>query len=97
MLPLREWQKYASQLGYKILLCNSYFNRSKEIDYFRMLTENKVDGIILASRNLDINSVISNRLPLVTIDRILGGDIPCVFQQRKGRHSLRRAPAEKAH
>ena len=71
-------ESYASTEGYKILLCNSYFDRSKEIECFHMLESNKVDGIILASRNQDLSGVINNRLPLITIDRILGDDIPCV-------------------
>lgn len=69
---------FASVEGYKILLCNSYFQKEKELEYFRMLESNKVDGIILASRSLDISKAISDRLPIITIDRILGKSIPCV-------------------
>lgn len=69
---------YASKADYKILLCNSYFDRDKEIEYFKMLKGNKVDGIVLCSRNMDISDVINDNLPIITIDRILGDNIPCV-------------------
>jgi len=69
---------YASKINYKILLCNSYFEKEKEIEYFKMLKGNKVDGIVLGSRNIDISDAIGDNLPIVTIDRILREDIPCV-------------------
>jgi LacI family transcriptional regulator, sucrose operon repressor len=69
---------YASKINYKILLCNSYFEKDKEIEYFQMLKSNKVDGIVLGSRNMDISDIINENLPLITIDRILGDNIPCV-------------------
>ena len=69
---------YASKMDYKIMLCDSYFEKEKEIEYFKMLKGNKVDGIILGSRNMDISEAIKDNLPLVTIDRILGDNIPCV-------------------
>ncbi len=60
------------------MLCDSYFEKEKEIEYFKMLKGNKVDGIILGSRNMDISEAIKDNLPLVTIDRILGDNIPCI-------------------
>ncbi len=69
---------YASEINYKIMLCDSYFEKEKEIEYFKMLKGNKVDGIILGSRNMDISEAIKDNLPLVTIDRILGDNIPCI-------------------
>lgn len=69
---------YASKIGYKIMLCDSYFEKEKEIEYFKMLKGNKVDGIILGSRNMDISDIVKDEFPLVTIDRILGDNIPCV-------------------
>lgn len=71
-------ESYASKIDYKIMLCNSYYEKEKETEYFQMLSSNKVDGIILASRNLDIGDAINDHLPLITIDRILGDNIPCV-------------------
>ena len=69
---------YASKTNYKVLLCDSYFEKEKEMEYFRMLKGNKVDGIVLGSRTLDISDVVKENLPLITIDRILGENIPCV-------------------
>lgn len=71
-------EQHAFDLGYKILLCNSYFDERKEIEYFKMLKSNKVDGIILGSRNLEIDDSLTGGLPLVSIDRILREDIACI-------------------
>lgn len=75
---VESMEAFAAKLGYKIMLCNSYYEREKEMEYFQMLRSNKVDGIILGSRNLDISDAVSSRLPIVTIDRILSESIPCV-------------------
>lgn len=69
---------FAANINYKIMLCNSYFEREKEIEYFEMMKRNKVDGIVLCSRNLDISDKLGNNLPVVSIDRILADNIPCV-------------------
>lgn len=65
---------YATKNNYRIFLCNSYYEKDKEKVYLRMLESNRVDGLILASRNLDI----SYKRPTITIDRILSDHIPCV-------------------
>ncbi|WOC32495.1 MULTISPECIES: LacI family DNA-binding transcriptional regulator [Caproicibacterium] len=69
---------YASKMNYKIILCNSYFERDKELEYFRMLQGYKVDGIILCSRSMDIRNEIQEGPPIVSIDRILSDRIPYV-------------------
>ena len=74
---------YASQLGYKILLCNSYYEKGKEVEYLRMLRANQVDGIILCSRNIDISAELGNKLPIVSIERILSDNIPCVSSDNR--------------
>jgi len=71
-------EHYASKMNYKIILCNSYFERDKELEYFRILKGYKVDGIILCSRNMDIHDEIQEGPPIVSIDRILSNEIPYV-------------------
>lgn len=75
---VESMEHYAFQAGYKILLCNSYYDSKKEMECFQMLRSNKVDGIILASRSVELGNAVNWRLPLVTIDRILCENIPCV-------------------
>jgi LacI family sucrose operon transcriptional repressor len=75
---LQSIELYASTIGYKILLCNSYHDRQKEIEYISMLKSNKVDGIIMGSRSTDITDYLDFDFPFVTIDRILDENTPCV-------------------
>lgn len=71
-------ETYASTKGYKIMLCNSFHERNKEIDYIQMLKSNKVDGIIIGSRSADLKKYMESSLPFVSIDRILNETTPCV-------------------
>lgn len=71
-------ESYAAEKGFKILLCNSYHEKKKEIDYIQMLKSNKVDGIIIGSRTTDLGKYMDIGLPFVSIDRILTENTPCV-------------------
>ena len=69
---------YASLHDIKIMLCVSYRDPQKEIEYLKMLKSNKVDGIILSSRSIEIHEQLDFSFPFVTIDRILDEKIPCI-------------------
>jgi len=69
---------YAVEKGFKILLCNSFHEKEKEIEYIQMLKSNKVDGIIIGSRTTDLGKYMDIGLPFVSIDRILSENTPCV-------------------
>lgn len=69
---------YAYQSNYKILLCNSYLDRSKEIDYVGMLKRHKVDGIIMGSHTLEVDDYMNLNLPIVTFDRSIADNIPFI-------------------
>lgn len=69
---------YAYEKGYKILLCNSYQNSTKEKDYIEMLKRNQVDGIIMGSHALEISEYTNISLPIVAIDRNLSDKIPFI-------------------
>ena len=75
---LQSIEKHASLAGFKIMLCLSRQDAAKEIEYLQMLQGNKVDGIILSSRSVDIQSHLNHKFPFVTIDRILNKSITCV-------------------
>lgn len=69
---------YAYKAGYKILLCNSYQDSSKEREYVDMLKRNQVDGIIMGSHTLETSEYLNTTLPVVTIDRNISEKIPYV-------------------
>ncbi|HZG86264.1 LacI family DNA-binding transcriptional regulator [Paenibacillus sp.] len=62
-------ERYASSLGYKILLCNSRLDQQKEKDYIDMLKSNRVDGVFMASHTLEIDEYKKLARPVVTFDR----------------------------
>lgn len=69
-------ERAATGKGYKIMLCNSRHEADKELSYIEMLKRNKVDGIIMASRTLEIRPYLNLKLPLLTFDRFFSSDIP---------------------
>ncbi|MGG2134706.1 LacI family DNA-binding transcriptional regulator [Bacillus sp. S2(2024)] len=71
-------EHYAYQKGYKLLLCNSNRNKSKESSYLELLKKNQVDGIIMGSHSLDVDKYINLKLPIISLDRIISEDIPYV-------------------
>lgn len=71
-------EHYTYQKGYKLLLCNSNRNKSKESSYLELLRKNQVDGIIMGSHSLDVNEYINLKLPIISLDRILAENIPYV-------------------
>jgi LacI family sucrose operon transcriptional repressor len=74
----RHIERRAYELGYKLLICNSLHEKAKERDYIDMLKRNQVDGIIMASHTVNINSYLKLNLPLVSLDRQLGSKIPSI-------------------
>lgn len=69
---------YAYQHGYKLLVCNSLENQEKEQDYISMLKRSQVDGIIVGSHTQSMEDYQNIRLPLVSLDRQLGENIPYI-------------------
>ena len=72
-------ERHACRHDCKVLLCVSNLDTEKEIDYFNMLTSNKVMGIILASHTQNLEKeidLINFDSPLISIDRVLSHTIP---------------------
>ncbi|MGO4533010.1 LacI family DNA-binding transcriptional regulator [Paenibacillus sp. 2TAF8] len=69
---------YAYQNGFKIMLCNSHMDPSKEREYVEMLKGNRVDGIIMGSHTLEVDEYVNLHSPIVTFDRQIGEDIPFI-------------------
>lgn len=70
-----EYAYYVEQeltrLDYKMLLCNSA-ESEKEVEYIKMLQQNKVDGIIAITYS-SIEEFLSSGIPFVSFDRIYPG------------------------
>lgn len=71
-------EHYVSKHGYKLLLCNSNLEPKKEIEYFNMLSANKVAGVIIASRTQNIDKNIEIDAPVISIDRVISPAIPSI-------------------
>ncbi len=69
---------YAYESGYKVLLCNSHLDRTKEKEYADMLKRHKVDGIIMGTHTLEIDEYLNLNLPMVTFDRQITHRIPYI-------------------
>lgn len=78
------------QEGFKLMLCNSGGKPEKELYYLDMLRQNKVAGIVGITYN-DIESSVSNDIPIVSIDRHFNKKITCVTSDNYegGRLALR--------
>ena len=62
--------------GYRMLLCDTDYDYTKEQEMVQMAEQNKVDGIIALTYNPDLK--ISPEVRSVSIDRYLSGSTPCV-------------------
>ena len=69
---------YAYQAGYKVLICNSYSDSTKEKNYIEMINRNQVDGFIIGSYTNDTSEYINSSLPIVTIDRNFSNGVPFI-------------------
>ncbi|HCQ89366.1 MAG TPA: LacI family transcriptional regulator [Clostridium sp.] len=59
-----------NELGYNLILCNSYDDTEKEANYINVLKENCVDGILLNSKQTkDKYDIYKDDVPMVFIDR----------------------------
>lgn len=65
--------------GYQTMVCNTFYEQNYEQRYLDMLKRRVVDGIIFAAHtSLDISQYQNLDRPILSFDRILGADIPCV-------------------
>ena len=71
-------ETYAYSRGYKVLICNSQLDASKEQEYIWMLRRNQVVGIIMASHTLEVEEYKKLDLPVVAFDRFISKRIPYV-------------------
>lgn len=65
-----------AQRGYRMTLCATDYDPEQEQSYVIMSEQQKVDGIICLSYNPNLQ--VSEGVPLISIDRYFGAQIPCV-------------------
>ncbi|MDD2970880.1 MAG: LacI family DNA-binding transcriptional regulator [Lachnospiraceae bacterium] len=68
---ISELESEAAAHKYKILLCNTKAETKKELEYIDMCKSNRVSGIVLCSRNVDIKKMKNLDIPVITIERYL--------------------------
>lgn len=62
--------------GYKLLVTDSDNQREREEAFIELVLQNQVDGIIFVTHNK--YETFDDTLPVVTIDRSFGTNVPCV-------------------
>lgn len=76
-----EWVYYIEQAlyrrDYKTILCNTQGTDEKEKSYFKMASQNKVDGIICLTYS-DIEPYVSEEVPIISLDRHFEKKISCI-------------------
>ena len=95
----REFEKAAHEAGYSVLLCNTSFraaqsrNRGpREQDYFQMMLDKRVDGVVVAGGQADLTTVsdeyrgalrhLASSVPVVVLGNPVEG-VDCRFIQRE--------------
>lgn len=60
-------ESYAQDRGYSVFLCNTNWDRRRETGYIKLLSERRVDGIILAPAGSTIEENVRALLPMVFV------------------------------
>ena len=83
----RAAEDTANKLGYNLILCNTDNSREKEKEYYEMLFNKQVDGMIICSYTSapeELLALIDRGMPLVILDREFNGyDIPSISGNNK--------------
>lgn len=69
--------------GYKLMLCSTANNTSREREYMEVFKTNLVDGVILAANTLDQSEYQMFKKPIVMLDRFVSPSIPVVVSDHK--------------
>lgn len=80
---IRGAEEVISASEFHTLLCDVQNNEEKMKNYFRLLKENRVEGIVIMATTLELNRRIiaqlgEGHIPFVVIGKEIPGPIPCV-------------------
>lgn len=78
-----EIEKELYKMGYKLMLCSTGDDISKEKDYMEILKSNIVDGVILGVNNLDSKKYSNFNKPFITLDYVVNSKTPVVTSNHK--------------
>jgi LacI family transcriptional regulator len=73
---IRWIEDAAFELGYNIILCNAHGGGQKQTTYLRLLTEKRIDGLVLVASGADDEQDLLLRhetVPIIQLDRALPG------------------------
>jgi LacI family transcriptional regulator len=73
---IRWIEDAAFELGYNIILCNAHGGGQKQTAYLRLLTEKRIDGLVLVASGADDEQDLLLRhetVPIIQLDRALPG------------------------
>ena len=83
----RAAEDTANKLGYNLILCNTDNNREKENQYYEMLFNKQVDGIMICSYTAmpdELVGIMERGMPLVVLDKeYTKYDIPSITGDNK--------------
>lgn len=79
----RAVEDIALTYGYTIVLCNSDGNPEKELHYIETLQQKYIAGFIITTSSLDAHHYENLTIPMVALDRKIGGPLPTVSSQNK--------------
>jgi DNA-binding LacI/PurR family transcriptional regulator len=69
-------ESFVNPHGYNLIFCSSDENREKELNLLKLLSEKRVDAIVLASCNYDaaeINEIIKKGVKIIVVDSKIPG------------------------
>lgn len=75
---LHWFEYYASLNGYKVMVCISNDDRSKELEYIDLLRSNRVVGIVLCTHSDKLEKDLDPNCPIIGFERDLSEAIPIV-------------------
>ncbi len=73
---IKEFERCMSENGYNVILSDYGNSKEKEIRQLEMLSDKKIDGVVIASSNGNgdhIKACIDEGLPVILLDRLLPG------------------------
>ena len=73
-----EMERQLYRNGYKVLIGNSQNDPAKEENYLQQLLTHQVDGLIVGTQNRGLIGYQHANLPIVSIDQVVGKNIPVV-------------------
>lgn len=79
----RAVEDRALSYGYTVVLCNADGSTEKELTYIESLGQKYVDGIIISTSQLTVESFSQFDMPIVALDRYIKNDIPIVFAENE--------------